>query len=262
MRCLFCRKDATGSRSAEHIVPESLGNKAYVLRPGIVCDTCNNYFAREVERPFLDAPAVRSLRFRQSIPNKRGRVPPLDAILAPHFPAVFNRNVKAGLTFLSLEPEGVQHILTQPSGKLVLPGGAEPPPSDIVSRFLAKVALEAMASRIQHVPEWLADFISEAQFDPLRRYAREGVPKTWMHHVRRIYDENRPFVDERGQEVQTVHEFDILVADSGEWFFVLALFGLELTINVGGPDISGYLAWLDANSGASPLYWGKNAPHT
>jgi hypothetical protein len=42
---------------------------------------------------------------------------------------------------------------------------------------------------------------------------------------------------------------------------VLAIFGLELTINLGGPDVEGYERWLVENENASPLYVGKNAIH-
>src|SRR3990167_1054713 len=76
MRCLFCKIDSTDSKSVEHVVPESLWNTKHVLPKGVVCDPCNNYFAREVEKPFLDSPAISRLRFTQVIPNKRGRVPP------------------------------------------------------------------------------------------------------------------------------------------------------------------------------------------
>jgi hypothetical protein len=36
------------------------------------------------------------------------------------------------------------------------------------------------------------------------------------------------------------------------------LFGVEFVINVGGADIDGYMAWLQANDFASPLYLGGN----
>ena len=71
MRCLFCRGDSTASRSVEHIVPESLWNTEHVLPPGVVCDACNNYFAREVEKPFLDSPAITRLRFTPTAPWPR-----------------------------------------------------------------------------------------------------------------------------------------------------------------------------------------------
>ena len=53
MRCLFCKKDSDETKSIEHIVPESLGNKSFVLPLGYVCDKCNNYFALRVEKPFM-----------------------------------------------------------------------------------------------------------------------------------------------------------------------------------------------------------------
>ena len=49
-KCIFCHKDVSISKSVEHIIPESLGNKSHVLPKGYVCDECNNYFARKVEK--------------------------------------------------------------------------------------------------------------------------------------------------------------------------------------------------------------------
>jgi len=43
---------------------------------------------------------------------------------------------------------------------------------------------------------------------------------------------------------------------------VIAIFGLELTINMGGPEIGGYSKWLDEHVNISPLYFGKNAPQS
>jgi len=48
------------------------------------------------------------------------------------------------------------------------------------------------------------------------------------------------------------------MTDRHEMYFVLALFGEELTINMGGPHLDGYHEWLKQNDGASPLYHGKN----
>jgi|HubBroStandDraft_5_1064220.scaffolds.fasta_scaffold89171_2 hypothetical protein len=46
---------------------------------------------------------------------------------------------------------------------------------------------------------------------------------------------------------------------SSEYYFILAIFGLEFALNLGGPEVDGYLAWLNCHEGASPLYWGKSA---
>ena len=48
MRCIFCGSDTSQSTSVEHIIPESFGNSKAILRKGIVCDKCNNYFSRKV----------------------------------------------------------------------------------------------------------------------------------------------------------------------------------------------------------------------
>ena len=52
----FCNKDSSTSRSVEHIIPESFGNTDHVLPVGVVCDACNQYFARKVERQILESP--------------------------------------------------------------------------------------------------------------------------------------------------------------------------------------------------------------
>lgn len=75
MKCLFCKQSSTDTKSVEHVVPESLGNTKFILPLGYVCDKCNNYFAREVEKPFLELPELRLLRFQESIPNKKIKCP-------------------------------------------------------------------------------------------------------------------------------------------------------------------------------------------
>jgi len=36
MQCIFCHKDSSTSKSVEHIIPESLGNKHHFLPKGYV----------------------------------------------------------------------------------------------------------------------------------------------------------------------------------------------------------------------------------
>ena len=43
--CLFCKKSSKEFTSEEHIIPEGLGYR-YVLKPGNVCDECNNSFSK------------------------------------------------------------------------------------------------------------------------------------------------------------------------------------------------------------------------
>ena len=106
--------------------------------------------------------------------------------------------------------------------------------------------------------EGLDYLVDETQLDELRNFARRGIPQEWPYGIRRIYGSNGVQTEADGALSQTVHEFDFLVTATNEWYFVFALFGLELTINLGGPEIDGYFAWLDENDSASPLYTGKN----
>lgn len=265
MRCLFCKQDSNSSRSVEHILPESLGNTAQTLPPGVVCDRCNNYFSRKVERPFLESAAIAMLRFEQRIPSKRGIVPPQSGILMPGFPAVVHRaphgtEEESGIQgVISLDWDTIGHLFNSGGGKLIFPAAADPPTGSVASRFVGKVGLESMALRVVGHPDALEYLVNETQLDPLRDHVRRGEYSNWPIHVRRIYDANAKWIDENGAPVQLVHEADILQTNSNEWYFVLALFGLEFVINFGGPTVDGYQAWLRANGDASPLYTGKNA---
>ncbi len=259
MQCLFCKQDSSSSRSFEHIIPESLGNTKCKLPPGVVCDKCNNYFSRQVEKPFLELGAILQLRFHQEIPSKRGRVPSINGFLAQNFPAIVHRVPKSYFKALvQVEPEAIEHILRLGKGRLIFPAVGPYPSKLILSRFLAKVAIEAMADRLLLYPEGLKYLVNETQLDPIRNHARRGEIQDWPINIRRIYDANQGWIDEKGSEVQMVHEFDILWTPWNEWYLVLAIFGLELVINYGGPEIDGYKHWLSENNHVSPLYWGKN----
>ncbi len=73
MNCIFCKGDSSGSRSVEHVIPESLGNTEHMLNPGIVCYQCNNYFSLKVEGPLLADPYFRYQCSQAHIPSKKGR---------------------------------------------------------------------------------------------------------------------------------------------------------------------------------------------
>jgi hypothetical protein len=261
MRCIFCKADSAGSRSKEHIIPESLGNSFHVLPQGIVCDKCNNYFSREVERPFLESGPVRCLRFDQSLVSKRGKIPPIAGVIAPVMvPAVMTKFASGSIVGrLSVPEQAAPALLQQPSGQMLFFATPEQLPEKAVSRFLAKIAIEAMAWRLLRMPHELSQFVDESQLDQIRNHARRGETPIWPYHRRSIYDMNKQWTDSSGQITQVLHEFDVLATPWGEWFFVLAIFGVEFAINYGGPEIAGYLRWLDENENKSPLYSGTNS---
>jgi hypothetical protein len=51
-----------------------------------------------------------------------------------------------------------------------------------------------------------------------------------------------------------MHEFDLLHTEECELFVVICVLGVELTVNLGARDVSGYTRWLERNAFASPLY--------
>jgi hypothetical protein len=116
-----------------------------------------------------------------------------------------------------------------------------------------------MALKVAEHPEGLDYLCDEVQLDPLRDHARRGKHPVWPFRNRRIYDPDSRAYEGEIDVGQTLHEFDFLVTSANEWYFVLAIFGLELTINLGGPDVEGYERWLVENENASPLYAGRNA---
>jgi hypothetical protein len=261
MRCIFCKNDSSTSVSREHIIPESLGNTMHTLPPGVVCDACNNYFSRKVEKPFLESDSVRALRFEQALVSKKGKIPSLTGIITPIEAKVTLTRFPSGPIVASVDTnEEALGILEQSSGgHLIFPSPPGTPSGAVVSRFLAKIAVEAMAFRLLQQPEGLAYLADERQLDLIRDHARRGYTPNWPYHARPIYKRDQKWVDSFGSETQILHEFDVLATEWGEWFLVVAVFGIEFAINYGGPEIDGYLKWMKLNDYVSPLYSGKNA---
>jgi hypothetical protein len=257
MRCIFCRRDSAGSRSIEHIIPESLGNIEHVLPAGVVCDTCNNYFARKVEGPLLATPWFRHVRSRQWIRNKRGFVPAMRGLLPG---ARMAADVWLDGSRLTLGGHNEKELLQLETA--ILSGCASSVYIPIIntiderlmSRFLAKVAIELLAHRLMAIEGWEEQLIDDSQLDPLRRFARVGDrPCSWPISRRRIYDEEDIQLEPEGG-FQVLHEFTLLYTDKCELFAILCLFGEEFAINFAGPEISGYSTWLNEHEGRSPLY--------
>jgi hypothetical protein len=268
MRCLFCKQPSDGARSLEHIVPESLGNvrgnERYLLPRGAVCDTCNNYFAREVEGPLLSHPSFRNIRAWYQVPTKKGQFPKL---VGTHFGTGIEIGLRVAkaedqLTFgpYAVAPERdsereqlVKSLSLNPNetGFGFILG--ETPPPTLMSRFLAKMALEAHW-RAFH-PDAIDQFIDEPHYDRIRNWARRGDNyKEWPFFNRTIFPQEtlmrHPDTD---VWVQAGFGFRLFLTKRRETFFAFCFYGQEFVINVGGPSVKGYEEWLKDNSNDSPL---------
>jgi hypothetical protein len=73
--CIFCLRDDGGFESAEHVLPESLGNERTVLRRGVVCDRCNSQRLAALDQALVQCPPVSLLKTVHGIRNKKKRLP-------------------------------------------------------------------------------------------------------------------------------------------------------------------------------------------
>jgi hypothetical protein len=71
-RCLFCLRIDEPRTSAEHVIPEGLGNDELILPPGVVCDRCNNGPLSVADQAILDFLPVQFFRVTNLIPTKTG----------------------------------------------------------------------------------------------------------------------------------------------------------------------------------------------
>ncbi len=250
----------------EHIVPAALGNRHHILPAGVICDRCNHYFGGKLEHAVLKSEYFKGLRARQALPSRKG-----NPIFGPGalcmdecmVPALYSRQAMTVLFDPRPLASGAlpwEKLNSASKVELVFPLAGGEPNQRLFSRFLAKIAFEALAARVCHI-EGYEEFVLQEQFDPIRNWARFGTgPLAWPFYVRRLYPEHG--IHSRSDEdrgLQVLFEFEFLLTKNSEVFFVICIFGLEFAINLGGPDIVGYECWLRANGNGSVLYMGKNA---
>jgi hypothetical protein len=260
MICIFCKHDSSASKSVEHVIPQSMGNLEHTLPAGVVCDRCNTYFGQKVEKPLMETQYFRDLCFRARIKNKKGNPP---RVLGLHlqslteieiFPDMDGYGVSVAAANQNDEKRWIQSIASSKSGTLIVPIETEPNQL-LLSRFLAKVAMEALALRAMDVPGGLQEIIDKRELDPLREYVcKGGPPKFWTYHERRLYPPDFVFYENGYGSYEILHEWTFLYTEIHELYLILALFGVEYAINLGGPEIDGFKQWLSINSGQSPLY--------
>jgi hypothetical protein len=270
MKCIFCHKESSNSRSVEHIVPESLGNKSHILSKGCVCDNCNHYFAVKIEKELLEQSYFRSYRFRNEILTKKDKF--------VKEPAIFPGLLKSTEITMQTTNEGImasfndedifKMIQNRTKGIMITACIPHPEyPNQIVSRFLAKCAYEYFLYSMgeSNYNLCIQEFLSEDsdQLQPIREYARFGKKPNWEYHQRRIYSEGTLFKDTRyDSPYKLLHEMTLLATDvqylEGGFtemvlYYILAIGGIEYAICLNNPDISGYQRWLVEHDFHSPL---------
>lgn len=258
MKCIFCKQSSESSKSVEHIIPESLGNTEHILSRGIVCDKCNNYFALKIEKKLLGLPYFISLRYRNDIKNKKGRVPPIKGILIDAEPTILDFYRDNGENTIHAEDKKYIEILKKRNEfSVLIPIISNPPEKEIlISKFLGKVGIEALAKIGERVDGGLDEIINKLELDPIRNYVRYGTGiKYWDYYCRPLYQEDNIFLDDStNDKFQVLHEYKLLYTNDFQLLIVVAIMGFEYCLDLGNPTIESYENWLKDNNNISPLY--------
>ena len=270
MQCVFCHKDSSNSKSVEHIIPESLGNKHYFLPKGYVCDECNHYFAIKIENELLSQPYFISMRFRNEILTKKGRFVK-EKLFFPEVKKsseVVMYTTDDGFIEAVVDEELYDLIKAGKTKTMIGPYIPEPEyPNVIMSRFLAKRAYEFFLYNMgkEKYDLCVQELLCKESdiLKALREYARFGKGEYWQYSQRRIYSEGDVvFNQNEDLNYEILHEMKFFTREhkrfpngyvEAEVYFVMAIEGIEYAICISDPNISEYQKWIEEHNGLSPL---------
>jgi uncharacterized protein YlaI len=270
MQCIFCHKDSSISKSVEHIIPESLGNKHHFLSKGYVCDECNHYFAIKIENELLSQPYFVSLRFRNEISTKKGKLVRQKMFFPGALKStdVVMQTTDDGVIVSFDDEEIFEAIKVGKSREMITPYIPEPEyPNKIMSRFLAKCAYEHFLYNMgkEQYDLCVQELLCEESdiLKALREYARYGKGEYWQYNQRRIYSEGDVvFNQNEDLNYEILHEMKFFTREhkrfpngyvEAEVYFVIVIAGIEYAICISDPNISEYQKWLEEHNGISPL---------
>jgi hypothetical protein len=176
-KCLFCVTMSNSFVSESHIIPESLGNKEYMLPKGVVCDKCNIYFGGELETYFCNHHLSVGLKPFYLDKTKK-RKPPQIPLIKGEMRRDANGKVKITQEILP-DKEGSQFVLIFRGEEIQLYAQyfREPVDTGKLSRYLAKMGLEILYYKNK-------DLVFDQEFNFIRNYTRYGgrnfyVPFMW-----------------------------------------------------------------------------------
>lgn len=118
-----------------------------------------------------------------------------------------------------------------------------------LARFVGKVGLEALASRLIRAGFSHEELIDKPDLDELRNLVRRGNgPRQWSVARRQLYPSDRVFSG-GDEHYELLHEYELLLRPIDEandlyaCYISLVLFGEEFVVNMGGPALDGFEAW-------------------
>jgi hypothetical protein len=138
MICIFC-DIPNHAVSIEHIVPESLGNKHYLMPRGTVCDLCNTRFCAS-EKKVLEKTILSFLRAQNAVTTKagkhsKGKIKDFEFEGSSNF-------VKDLILIKSIGEENTKQISTNGTITITLPSFEKC--ADAMAKVLLKIGLESI----------------------------------------------------------------------------------------------------------------------
>lgn len=132
------------TKSEEHIIPKSLGNEKFVLPKGTICDKCNNYFALNIEKQFLEIESISILRSYHLIPSRKNKVPAFNVLFCGDN-AIMRYDKKTHSMIMDVKPETVLKLYSGEKPSYFFSKGIDTDElrnNYIVSRMLVKIFIE------------------------------------------------------------------------------------------------------------------------
>lgn len=256
MNCIFCEQSSEDSTSVEHIIPESLGNKEFILAKGWVCDKCNNYISRKIEQPLLQMPFFIQHRHDLDVKSKKGKIPSksgffLDkGITKIDFHKDNNKEESIETESRVLEQLLSENINEIPAITVTL--GA-PPPNIFISKFLGKIGIELLAyEAIKYGFD--ESYYNQESLINIKRYVRRGEKnKTWPYFSRQVYHPDSGFKDDTGY-FKVICTWKFIVTPAKQLLFQFLFVGTEFTINLINPDMVSIEQWFSENNHKSVTF--------
>lgn len=265
MRCIFCKQSSENSNSVEHILPESLGNTKNILRKGIVCDKCNNYFSIKIEQPLLNLPFFKQLRARNSIHSKKNKIPIEN--LWFHHKLIPQEEIgiefykfRNSIPIISIPQPFASLMMNSKSDEFLITSlaGDKPPENNrLLARFLGKIGLEVIAQLSVEKNVDLNILINHEGLDLLRNYVRyDSGDFIWQYNARKIHGENEKFYyhNDLNTAVDILYGYHLFQTDDIDFNICVNLKGYELVLNMASPSIEKYIYLLKIKEYEESLY--------
>lgn len=256
MTCIFCKQSSVKSKSVEHIVPESLGNTKYVLPKGIVCDKCNQYFAIKIEQQLLEIPFFKSSRYSLDIVSKKGKIPPGKGFsISPESEVEFHKSKNGDKSISFKDNNAVQKIQKRKNVKVFIPVFGKAEHNNVyLSKFLGKLAIEALALSSLEKKLNLDDEVNIECLEPLKKYVRASHKNEfWPYYERILFTPEQGFLDSENEFQQIIFSMKFIYTEEKLLFHQFLLFGTEYTIDLTNRTIETILNWLSKNDFRSPV---------